>query len=124
MKFDEHIQYSEDIEWTWRARQRGYWIRYVPESVVMHSHNYSLRSYYKRHYGEGKAEAVIFDWSPWQMSFLRYSMFPYARQVVSDWRYCLRRFALGAAACSPVLRMAQLLGRRAGFAAGLKEKSK
>ncbi len=42
MPFDEDVQYSEDIDWTWRARQKGHEIRYVADSVVMHSHNYTL----------------------------------------------------------------------------------
>ena len=121
MRFNEQIQYSEDIEWTWRARQQGYTIRYVPDSIVMHSHNYTLRQYYKRQYGEGKAEAVIFEWSRWERSLLRYSLLPCVRQVINDWKYGLARFAFGAMLISPVLRMAHLLGRRAGFRAGLKE---
>lgn len=119
MKFNEQIQYSEDIEWTWRVCQQGYSIRYVPDSIVMHSHNYTLRQYYKRHYGEGRAETEIFDWSSWQRSLLRYSVLPYVRQVLSDWKYCLRQSDFRAALYSPVLRMAQLLGRRAGFRDGL-----
>ncbi len=122
MPFDEHLQYSEDIEWTWRARQRGYTIRYVPDAVVMHSHNYTWRQFYQRHYGEGKAEALIFDWSPWERSFLRYSLLPYVRQVLSDGVYCLARGHLSAALYSPILRLAQLLGRRAGFREGWKER--
>ena len=121
MKFDERLQYSEDIDWTWRARQQGYSIGYVPESIVMHSHNYSLRVFHKRHYGEGKAEAIIFDWPSWQKSLLRYSLLPCARQVLSDWKYCLPRFALGGVLYSPMLRMAQAFGRRTGFKAGLRK---
>lgn len=122
LKFNDQIRYSEDIDWTWRARQQGYMIRYVPDSIVMHSHNYTLRQFYKRHYGEGKAEAVIFEWSPWQRSLLRYSLLPYARQVMSDWEYCLSQKEFRAALFSPVLRLTQMLGRRAGFSAGWKER--
>jgi len=122
MSFREDIQYSEDIDWTWRARQRGWTIRYVPDAVVMHSHNYTLRQFYRRHYGEGKAEAAIFDWSTWERSLLRYSLFPYIRQVLADVRYSLVKGLMGPAAYSPVLRLYQLVGRRRGFHAGLKEK--
>jgi rhamnosyltransferase len=121
MPFREEIQYSEDIDWTWRARQKGWNIRYVPDAVVMHSHNYTLKQFYRRHYGEGKAEAAIFDWSPWERSFVRYSLLPCIRQVVDDIRYSFARGLLSAAAFSPALRLAQLLGRRKGFCAGLKE---
>ena len=90
----------------------------------MHSHNYTLRQYDTRHYGEGKAEAMIFDWSAWQRSLLRYSMLPYARQVLSDSTYFLRRADLWTVLHSPLICLTQLLGRRAGFQAGLKEKAK
>lgn len=121
MPFREEIQYSEDIDWTWRARLNGWHIRYVPDAVVMHSHNYTLKQFYRRHYGEGKAEAIIFNWSPWERSLLRYSLAPYVSQVMSDIRYSVVKGILGAAVYSPVLRMAQLLGRRKGFRAGLQE---
>lgn len=121
MPFDETIQYSEDIDWTWRARQEGFGIRYVPDAVVMHSHNYTWRQFYRRHYGEGRAESVMFDWSDWEKSFIRYSLLPYIRQVLSDEKYCLSRLALGACLYAPTLRLAQLLGRRRGFKDGLRE---
>jgi rhamnosyltransferase len=124
MPFNEQIQYSEDIEWTWRARQRGYTIRYVADSIVTHSHNYTLTQFYRRQLGEGRADAAIFDWDPWQRTLLRYSLLPYARQVASDWKYCLPRLALGECFYSPVLRMAQLLGRRKGFQTGWREAAK
>lgn len=117
-KFNEDIQYSEDIEWTWRIRQKGHKIQYVKESVVAHSHNYTLKQWHKRQYGEGKAEAVIFNWSPWETSLLRYSVLPFGRQVIDDWKYSLPQFALGSMIYSPFMRMAQLLGRRKGFRDG------
>ncbi len=115
MPFNEDLQYSEDIDWTWRARGRGYQIRYVPDAMVMHSHNYTLRQFYKRQFGEGRAEARIFEWTPWERSLLRYSLLPYLRQVAGDWKYCGAKLQLGEALYSPVFRMAQLTGRRKGF---------
>ena len=120
--FNEAIQYSEDIEWTWWARQQGYAIRYAPQSIVAHSHNYTLKQFYRRHYGEGKADAAIFDWSWWDRSLLRYSLLPYGRQLVSDLKYCIGRGLYRAALDAPVLRMAQLLGRRKGLRVGLMER--
>ena len=51
MPFNDRLTYSEDIDWTWRARQRGYEVRYMPESRVFHSHNYTLGQSYRRHRG-------------------------------------------------------------------------
>jgi rhamnosyltransferase len=121
MPFQEDLQYSEDIDWTWRARRRGYEIRYAAGARVIHSHNYSLRQFYRRHFGEGRAEAHIFEWSPWERSLVRYSLLPYLRQVASDWKYCAANLQVGAALYSPVLRMAQMAGRRRGFSSSWRE---
>jgi rhamnosyltransferase len=58
--FNEKIQYSEDLEWSWRLKQHGSTIVYVPNALVEHSHNYTLRQVWKRFYNEGVADAVIF----------------------------------------------------------------
>lgn len=119
--FSETLQYSEDVHWTWIARLSGYEIEYIPDSAVFHSHNYSLKQFFARHYGEGRAEAQIFDWEPFQRSFIRYSLLPYVRQVMDDWRFCLREMEFNAAVLSPILRGAQLLGRKKGFKAGFQQ---
>lgn len=121
MPFNEQIRYSEDIEWTWRARRQGCLIRYVPDSIVVHSHNYSLKQFYRRHHGEGRAEASIFEWSRWERSFIRYSLLPFGRQLASDLFYAFRNRSPKAALDSPLFRTAQMLGRWRGFQAGLKE---
>lgn len=121
-RFDEDLKYSEDIDWTWKAVQKGYKIKYVSDSVVMHSHNYTLKQLYRRHYGEGMAEANIFEWTRWERSFLRYSLAPYARQILGDWKYCIRSGFLLSALSSPITRLSQMIGRRQGFRQGLTEK--
>jgi rhamnosyltransferase len=118
MPFNPALQYSEDIDWTWRARQAGYAIRYCPESKVYHSHNYTLRQWHRRQYGEGRADAAIFDWAPWERSWFRYSALPFAHQVMSDWTYAVRNCSLQAFFHSPALRFAQMTGRGKGFREG------
>lgn len=122
LRFDESLDYSEDIDWSWRVRRAGGAIRYAPAARVLHSHGYTLGQQYRRQAGEGRAEAQIFDWSRWSASLLRYSVLPYARLVLSDWAAAARARAPAAAALSPVLRLVQVLGRRAGFRAGLRRK--
>ena len=51
---------SEDSEWGHFARRHGWCVRYVPEAVTMHSHNYTLRQLYGRQFVEGEADAFIF----------------------------------------------------------------
>ncbi len=121
LPFRTDIQYSEDIDWTWRVRQLGWNIQYVKNSKVLHSHNYSLAQFRRRQRGEGKADAQIFTWSRWESSFLRYSLLPYLRQVKSDMVFAIRKHELRALFRSPVLRFAQMVGRREGFIAGLQE---
>ncbi len=58
--FNPTIQYSEDIEWSWRMKQLGKTITYVPDAIVEHSHNYTIKGLIKRYTGEGKAEKEIY----------------------------------------------------------------
>jgi rhamnosyltransferase len=57
--FYEDAWGSEDMEWGHWARQNGIAARYVPEALVMHSHNYTLRQLYGRRFIEGEADAFI-----------------------------------------------------------------
>jgi rhamnosyltransferase len=122
--FSEKLTYSEDIDWTWKARQRGWTIAYRKDSKVYHSHNYTYQQFRKRQRGEGKADAYIFEWNSWESSFIRYSLLPYLRQVKSDWAYTLSKGMFGSFFYSPILRFAQLRGKREGFLEGLKEKQR
>lgn len=58
--FDSAMQYSEDVEWSWRLKRAGAKIVYVPEAVVEHSHNYTLSEVRRRFYNEGLADGAIF----------------------------------------------------------------
>src|SRR5580765_5040320 len=46
--FNDRMQYSEDDEYTRWCRAQGFRVVYVPESVVMHSHNYTAAQAWKR----------------------------------------------------------------------------
>lgn len=115
MPFSETLRYSEDIDWTWRARLDGWRITYAPDSGVYHSHNYTLPQLRKRQYGEGYAEAEIFEWEPARSGVLRYSILPWGRLVLSDAAWALSRGKVGAALASPLTRGVMAAGRRAGF---------
>ena len=119
--FDENLQYSEDIHWTWNARRRGLHVIYAPDSVALHSHNYTLPQYFRRHRGEGAAEATIFAWTRWERSLLRYSVLPFGRQVLGDWAWCWRHRSAKWAISSPWLRLGATLVRRMGFRRTLRE---
>ncbi len=89
--FDERIQYSEDIEWSWRMKQKGYRIGYVPDSMVEHSHNYTLKQLKTRFTGEGRAEAYIYHDiyanKPIHLSFFRTVIVAAFLEIIRDWVY-------------------------------------
>ena len=51
---------SEDQEWAKRALLAGYKIAYASESVVYHSHDYSLRQVFHRFFGSGATLSYIY----------------------------------------------------------------
>ncbi|MCA9600460.1 MAG: glycosyltransferase family 2 protein [Myxococcales bacterium] len=51
---------SEDTEWGEWARQHNFRIAYVPDALIMHSHNYTLEQLYGRRFIEGEADAFIY----------------------------------------------------------------
>ena len=86
--FDETIQYSEDIEWTWRNSRRAtnpVRVVYCPDAHVEHSHNYTLRELSRRFYGEGYADERIFGDRP----CLPRELMGAARETLRDWAYLL-----------------------------------
>lgn len=116
--FETKVQYSEDIEWSFRLRKAGLDIHYVADAAATHSHNYSLRQSFKRHFGEGKAEAWIFREGELGTSFLRYCLLPFGMEVVRDLGWALSRGSLDAAVHTVPLRAAQKWGRWRGLRDG------
>jgi rhamnosyltransferase len=84
--FAEDLQYSEDIEWSYRMKNLGYEIVYARDAIVEHSHNYSLREVRKRFYNEGLAEGRIYG-TP--QSFFRGFLLPCAVEMSRDILYLL-----------------------------------
>jgi rhamnosyltransferase len=119
--FEPKMQYSEDIEWSRRLKQAGYSIKYVAAAKACHSHNYSLRESWRRHFGEGKAEALIFPANELNTSFARYLLLPLVMEILRDAVYSLQCYSIdGLLHCVP-LRLAQKVGRWQGLRAGLRE---
>ena len=52
---ERFFMYAEDLEWCWRARQRGWTIRFEPAAVVRHVGNASGRS----NYGDRRTAAYL-----------------------------------------------------------------
>jgi rhamnosyltransferase len=112
--FYEDAWGSEDTEWGHWARRNGLTVRYVPESLVMHSHNYTLRQLYGRRFIEGEADAFIFR--------DRVSLRRLARRLGSAWlhdaeAHLVAREPVGLLLSIPrrfVYHWAYLQGRRLG----------
>ena len=115
MPFETRIQYSEDIEWSYRLRRAGRRIEYVAGAVAAHSHNYTLAQSFRRHRGEGKADAWIFRDGEMRESFLGYCVLPFGMEVLRDLGWALRKGSADAALHSIPLRAAQKWGRWNGF---------
>lgn len=58
--FSENLIMAEDQDWSKRVLEAGYKIVYEPESVVYHSHNYSLKQLFKRYFDAGTAHKQVF----------------------------------------------------------------
>lgn len=104
--FYEDAWASEDTEWGRWAKRAGHAIRYVPDAVVMHSHNYTLRQIYGRRFVEGEADAFI-ERTP--ASLLR-ALRAFAASVVHD----LRRGDFTSPVRRAVYHWAYVAGRRLG----------
>jgi rhamnosyltransferase len=65
LPFSETVVMVEDQDWSKRAIEAGWTIRYESSSIVYHSHNHSARALYKRHfdYGVSYKEFVRFNLS-------------------------------------------------------------
>jgi rhamnosyltransferase len=116
--FLESMQYSEDDEYTRWCRAAGYEVVYVPESVVMHSHNYTPRQAYKRSFGEAWALAAVYDGHPSEMTHPTRVLMGWLADAKRDLAFCRRARRLREWPQAVRIRWEQRLARRAGFRAG------
>ena len=112
--FDTSIQYSEDVDWSYRLRLEGHRIHYANDAVAMHSHNYTLKQSYRRHFGEGVADTHIFRRGELQQDLARTFMLPFAMEVLRDMKWALNKHSFDAAMHSIPLRFVQKWARWRG----------
>src|SRR5881394_3527732 len=118
--FLEQMQYSEDDEYTRWCRARGYRIGYVPQSVVMHSHNYTLEQVRKRSFGEGRALAAVWAGKPTEFNFLQTILLGWVNDARRDLAFCARTGRLREWPVALPTRWRQRCARLAGFKEGWK----
>jgi rhamnosyltransferase len=117
--FLEQMQYSEDDEYTRWCRGQGYRVTYIPESVVMHSHNYTPAQAYRRWFGEGRALAAVWPGDASDFSWLQ-AIAGCANDVRRDIGYCIRHRSLTEIPFAARIRWIQRQAKRAGFDQGWK----
>ena len=116
--FLEKMQYSEDDEYTRWCRAQGYEIVYCPDTVVMHSHNYTPQQAYKRIFGEARALAAVWQGRPSEFNWPRTVMLGWLQDVRRDLRFCLREHRLDEFPHAIRIRWRQRRARLAGFRDG------
>jgi rhamnosyltransferase len=119
--FREDLQYAEDDEYTRWCQAQGFRVAYVPESVVMHSHNYTPEQSYKRAFGDARAIGKAWSGSPGDFNFVKTVVLGWISDVRHDARFCAREKRLGELAHAARIRWRQRQGKLAGFRHGWRE---
>ena len=116
--FLEKMHYSEDDEYTRWCRAQGHQVVYCPDSVVIHSHNYSPAQAYKRSYGEGRALAAVWEHDPHRFSWPRTVLAGWLNDMRRDFLYCAKTGRLSEWPHAVRIRWNQRHARLAGFRDG------
>lgn len=116
--FNERMQYSEDDEYTRWCRARGCRIEYVPDSVVMHSHNYTPAQAYTRAFGEGRALAAVWPGRRTAFHWPRAVLLGWLNDARRDLAFCARRHRMREWPHALRIRWEQRRGKFAGFRRG------
>jgi rhamnosyltransferase len=118
--FHEKMQYSEDDEYTRWCREQGFQIIYVPESMVMHSHNYTSQQAYKRSFGEAKALAAVWNDAPTEINFPKTVLLGWTNDARRDLIFCTQQKRLREWPHAARIRWQQRRAKLAGFREGWK----
>ncbi|HEY3898855.1 MAG TPA: glycosyltransferase [Chthoniobacter sp.] len=117
--FREDLQYAEDDEYTRWCKAQRYGVAYCENSVVMHSHNYTLAQAYKRARGDSFASAATkAARSPGLGDFGPGLFFPLLRDAARDLTWCWRQGRINEWPHALSVRAAQRLGKTVGFRGG------
>jgi rhamnosyltransferase len=116
--FLEKMQYSEDDEYTRWCRAQGYKVAYCPESVVVHSHNYTPGQAYKRSFGEARALAAVWERKPSAVNWWRTFCMGWLNDLRRDLVYCARSRRLREFPHAAGIRFQQRRAKVAGFRDG------
>jgi rhamnosyltransferase len=116
--FLETLQYAEDDEYTRWARAQNFKVLYCPDSVVMHSHNYTPDQAYKRSFGDAKALAASWEGSLQDFNFVKTCLCGWFSDMRHDLRFCAREKRLAELSHAARIRWQQRRGKLDGFRDG------
>jgi rhamnosyltransferase len=116
--FREDLQYSEDDEYTRWCGAEGYRVVYCPDSVVVHSHNYTSDQAYKRSFGEAKALAAVWPGSLDDFGWRRTVWLGWMNDLRRDLGFCLRKRRMTEWPHAARIRWQQRRAKLAGFREG------
>jgi rhamnosyltransferase len=116
--FLETLQYSEDDEYTRWCEAQGYRVVYCPESLVMHSHNYTPQQAWRRSFGEGKALAAVWPGKRTAFNWPRTVLLGWLNDARRDLQFCARTGRWSELLYAARIRWQQRRAKVAGFREG------
>jgi rhamnosyltransferase len=116
--FLETMQFSEDDEYARWCRSDGRQVAYCPESVVMHSHNYTADQAYRRSFGEGRALAAVWRHPASKINWPRTVLLGWMNDVRRDLQFCARQGRLEEWPHAAHIRWQQRQAKLEGFREG------
>jgi rhamnosyltransferase len=116
--FSERLQYAEDDEYTRWCKDQGYAVVYCPDSIVMHSHNYTPAQAYKRSFGDAKALAASWPGRRRDFNWPRTVLLGWLSDLRHDLAFCRRTRRLGELPTAARVRWRQRRGKLDGFRSG------
>ena len=119
--FLENLQYAEDDEYTRWAVSQGYQVKYIPESVAMHSHNYTSVQAFKRSFGDARALAASWSGSPKDFPWFKTVALGATSDAFKDLKFCFRTMRWLEWPYAYWVRWRQRSGRWKGFHQGWKD---
>ncbi len=57
--FNDEMHVGEDVDLTWRLRDKGWTIRYLPKGDIDHEHRSTIRSFMSRRFDYGTSEGML-----------------------------------------------------------------
>lgn len=114
--FREDLQYAEDDEYTRWCKSGGYEIQYVPDSIAMHSHNYTPQQAFKRAQGDARALAQAGSITPRDRSWLKTVALGFMNDARHDLAWLSNHKRLVEFPHALRIRWNQRVGKHAGFA--------